>query len=124
MHETQQTQQTHETQQLNAGSCPWCGATKTIRVRDLELVHPPQDCCLPRAIWNLSWLARLAGDPGYAEDIRQIKNRVRELLAQEDDPAQALEVAKKQALAYHGHGNVYAVVKALAAHIGSIRGGI
>lgn len=99
---------------LSAGSCPFCGATKTIRVRDLELSHPPQDCCLPRAVWNLSWLASRASDPDFAEDIRQIKNRVRVLLAQEDNPAQALEAAKKQALAHEGHGNVYAVVQALA----------
>lgn len=109
-----QTQQPQQPQQLNAGSCPWCGAFKTIRVREFELTHPPQDCCLPRAIWNLSWLASRASDPDFAEDIRQIKNRVRVLLAQEDNPAQALEAARKLALAHQGHGNVYAVVQALA----------
>jgi hypothetical protein len=110
--------QTQQTQHLSAGRCPWCGAVKTIRIRDIEFSHPPQDCCLPRAIWNLSWLAARANEPECAEDIRQIKGRVRELLAHEKNPAQALEAARKQALAHQGHGNVYAVVKALAAQIG------
>lgn len=106
--------QTQQTQHLSAGRCPWCGAAKTIRYGEVALSHPPQACCLPRALWNLSWLADHAHEPGCAEDIRQIKGRVRELLAQEDNPAQALEAARKQALAHQGHGNVYAVVQALA----------
>lgn len=110
-----------ETKTLNAGRCPFCGATRTIQRGNVELSHPPQDCCLPRAVWNLSWLASRASDPDFAEDIRQIKNRVRVLLAQEDNPAQALEAAKKQALAHQGHGNVYAVVQALAGMATEVR---
>ncbi|GIV82176.1 MAG: hypothetical protein KatS3mg051_1530 [Anaerolineae bacterium] len=106
--------QTQQTQHLSAGCCPWCGAAKTIQRGNVILTHPPEACCLPRAVWNLSWLAECANDPDYAEDIRQIKARVRQLLAQEDNPAQALEHARKLALAHQGHGNVYAVVQALA----------
>lgn len=110
-----------EIRTLNAGRCPWCGATKTIQRGNVILTHPPEACCLPRAVWNLSWLAEYANDPGYAEDIRRIRSRVRVLLADEPDPAQALEHARKQASAHRGHGNVYAVVQALAGMAAEVR---
>ncbi|MES4793347.1 MAG: hypothetical protein C4321_10565, partial [Chloroflexota bacterium] len=55
-----------------------------------------------------------AADPEYADDIRRIKSRARALLAAESDPKQALEAARRQALEHQGHGNVYAVINALA----------
>lgn len=112
---------TAEIKTLNAGICPWCGATKRIELRGITLMHPPEACCLPKAVWSLSWLAVHASNRDYAEDIRRIKTQVRALLADEKDPHHALEVARRQAIEHEGHGNVYAVVQMLAAAAGGRR---
>lgn len=109
--------------EISAGCCPWCGGSKTITRGHVTLSHPPQDCCIPRAIWNLSWLVQYKHD--YADDIRNITQRLRYLLAEESDPQAALqaalEQAKRQAAQHEGHGNISAVVSAMAAQIRGAR---
>lgn len=99
---------------LNAGSCPFCGASKTIQRGHAQLTHPPESCCLPRALWVLSWLEPLSDELSRRDALR-IRGRLRALLQAEEDAATALEQARKEALTHEGHGNIMAIVRSLAA---------
>lgn len=75
-------------------SCPYCGARKMTLSHDYRIVayHPPDDCCLPRALEVLSMLEQ---DPEAAgEDVARLEKAAKKFLSAGGDLAAAREAIK------------------------------
>lgn len=100
---------------VNAGCCPWCDSSVVAASANgkYRMIHPPEACCLPRALWTLSWM-RQYRDSTAEQDAADIRARVCTLLVRQDDPTAVLLEAQKLAAEFDGHGNLGRVVAELA----------